>query len=94
MGQLTGQIVHHVRPIRAGRFPLAFKSAARGKWNMTFVADRAAHQLVHQWLRRLDRVDFVRTWTSPIRTAGALIMAYVNRVANGAEAVSRPSMGE
>ena len=79
--QATGQ-VHHINPIRAGRFPLPFKSSSKA-WNLEFVEGvsrgyNAAHQNKHAYLRKLDSLDVFRTWSSPIRFFGNEIMRKVN----------------
>jgi len=93
---LTGQggIVHHINPIRQGRFPLPFTQAARGHWNMTWLQSGAQHTAAHQYLRRLDQLDYVRTWTSPIRSGGNAIMQHIDmlRAAEGASGCDAPDV--
>jgi hypothetical protein len=93
---LTGQggIVHHINPIRQGRFPLPFTQAARGHWNMTWLQSGAQHAAAHQYLRRLDQLDYVRTWTSPIRSGGNAIMQHIDmlRAAEGASGCDAPDV--
>jgi hypothetical protein len=45
---------------------------------MTWLQSGAQHVAAHQYLRRLDQLDYVRTWTSPIRSGGNAIMQYMN----------------
>jgi hypothetical protein len=88
----SGGVIHHINPIRVGRFPLAFTSAAQGHWNMTWLPSREAHQQVHSWLQKLDMIDYVRAWTSPIRSGGNAIMQHVNGSAGRAHAVGSPAL--
>ena len=92
-----GGIIHHLNPIRQGRFPLPFTWAAKGFWNMKWLpgpsisAHNGLHQIHHWWLRTLDKMDYVRTWSSPIRTAANEIMRRVNLSARNATAVDNSS---
>jgi hypothetical protein len=72
----VGGIVHHWNPIRQGRFPLAFEWAAQGFWNMVHLTQEE-HAFEHAWLQVLDKLDVVRAWTSPVRTAGNAIMQHI-----------------
>lgn len=93
-----GGIIHHLNPIRQGRFPLPFTWAARGFWNLkwlpgsTVSSHNRLHRIHHWWLRTLDKMDYVRTWTSPIRTAANEIMRRVNQEARKAQSVTSPTL--
>jgi RHS repeat-associated protein len=83
-----GGIVHHINPIRQGRFPLAFTSSARGFWNLTWLPTRAAHTRTHRYLAMLDGIDYVRTWSQPIRNIGNEIMRRLNDEARKRNAIA------
>lgn len=87
-----GQI-HHINPIRAGRFPLPFKWASKS-WNVRLYRGvsrgfNISHWRVHQYLKMLDSLDIARTYTSPIRTAISMINQKVNTSGSGKKAASR-----
>ncbi len=92
IAQQTGGFVHHLNPIkghpamagvsggnRMARYPLPFKRAARGFWNMRWVPDRAAHNALHLHMMRLEAIDRVREATLLIRQAVNRIALYAER---------------
>ena len=84
---LSGQ-VHHMNPIRGGRYPLPFKVASE-KWNLEFVEGvqkgyNTVHVARHKYLNRLDKVDLVRVQTQAARTLFIAVANDVNEKANGA----------
>ena len=97
--QLTakGGIVHHINPIRQGRFPLPFRSTARGFWNMEWLEGSSSaalntlHAARHRYLKLLDTADYLRAWTQPIRNAGNELHRRIMAAGAGAEAVQSPS---
>lgn len=84
VGVARGGIIHHWNPIRQGRFPLPFKWASQGYWNMTwlqngrFLTAGQQHRFHHWYLKMLDIADVIRAWSSPIRSAGNAIIQHVN----------------
>ena len=78
--KLKGGFVHHVNPIKGhpnftgARYPLPFRWAAQGFWNLKWLPDRAAHTAAHLKLMRLEAVDRLRESTLLVRQA-------VNRIA-------------
>ena len=85
-GAVVGGIIHHWNPIRQGRFPLPYKWAARGFWNMTwlrsglFLTAGQTHRFLHWYLKMLDALDIARAWSSPIRSAGNAIIQFINNL--------------
>jgi hypothetical protein len=73
--EASGGIIHHWNPVRQGRFPLPYEWAARGFWNMVHVSVER-HAAEHAWIRTLDKLDVIRTWTSPVRSAGNAIIQH------------------
>ncbi len=66
VGPGMGQ-VHHINPLRAGRFPLPFEFA-NGTWNLKFYKGvsrgfNISHHRAHLYLKRLDMIDIIRTYT-------------------------------
>jgi hypothetical protein len=91
---VTGQ-VHHINPVRKGRFPLPFRWSSRA-WNLKFmrgpsVGINPAHAEAHRWLQKLDKLDVLRKWTQPIRNVGAEIVRRVNASAGNSIAVQSPA---
>ena len=85
VSQETAGQVHHINPIREGRFPLPFQFSSK-KWNLEFIegASRGMninHVKQHKYLRILDQIDIHRAWSSPIRSAGNEIIQEINRTA-------------
>lgn len=92
-----GQI-HHINPIRAGRYPLAFDFAANKSWNLQLVEGarrgfNAKHAAIHRKLRKLDQLDLARAWSQPIRNMLNLLIQHINDAAgNGSISVPSPDL--
>ena len=85
---LVGGFVHHVNPIkghpamrgsawRYARYPLPFRWASNGFWNMKWIPTRAAHNAAHLRLMRLEALDRLRESTILIRQSINRIMIYL-----------------
>lgn len=48
------------------------------------------HQIRHWWLKVLDLSDYVRAWTSPIRSAANEIMRRINVESRNKSSVDNP----
>jgi RHS repeat-associated protein len=85
---LTGGFVHHANPILGhpggaiARYPLPFKWAARGAWNMKWVPTRAAHMAEHANMLRLEALDEAREATMFVRQAGNALANYIDGLAS------------
>jgi len=83
-GEVKGGIVHHWNPVRQGRFPLPYRWAGGGNWNMVFLQDGRfltagqKHRFWHWYLKMGDTADVIRAWSSPIRSGGNAIIQHVN----------------
>ncbi|TWT45062.1 tRNA(Glu)-specific nuclease WapA precursor [Phycisphaerae bacterium RAS1] len=82
--KLVGGIIHHVNPIighpggRLARFPLPFRFAARGFWNMTWISSQAAHIAQHRRLLRLEGLDRLRESSMLVRWAANELSFYAD----------------
>jgi RHS repeat-associated protein len=85
--KLVGGFIHHANPIKGhpgggiARYPLPFKWAAQGAWNMKWVPSRAAHLAEHANMLRLEALDEVREATILVRQAGNQLALYLDGVA-------------
>ncbi|RMF43658.1 MAG: RHS repeat-associated core domain-containing protein, partial [Planctomycetota bacterium] len=83
IGKIRGGIVHHANPIKGhpngslARYPLPFRWAARGFWNMRYVPNRQVHMALHLRMMKLEALDRVREATILVRQAGNRIAWYL-----------------
>jgi len=81
---LSGGFIHHINPIKGhpggaiAKYPLPFKWAAQGAWNMKWVPSRAAHQAEHAKMLALEAVDDLRESTLLVRQAANQIGLYLD----------------
>lgn len=81
--KIVGGIIHHATPIKGhiggvpSYFPLPYKWAARGSWNMQYVANVAEHAAMHRRLRQQERMLRLFQWSQPVRNGGNLIIQHV-----------------
>jgi RHS repeat-associated protein len=83
VNNLEGGFVHHINPIKGhpggqiARYPLPFRWAARGHWNMKWVPTRAAHEAEHARMLRLEALDRYRESTLLVRQAANELALYI-----------------
>ena len=76
-----GGEVHHINPIKghphgkSARYPLPYRWAARGSWNMKWYATKAEHDAAHARMQALEAID-------KFRQSSLLTRQSINRIIN------------
>ena len=79
-----GGEVHHINPIKGhphgppARYPLPYKWAAKGEWNLTWYSTKAGHQAAHARMQMFEAIDKYRQSTLLTRQSINVIINHLN----------------
>ena len=85
---IQGGHVHHINPLKGhpggktAYYPLPFKWAAKGRWNMAYISP-TTHTALHRQLRQYEAFHRAREISLLVRIPAVALTSYVNEQTKG-----------